>query len=426
MGSYRIVRLIAEGGMGQVYEVRHETLGRRAALKMLKPEAALSEEMDARFLREARAMSVLQHPALIHVYEYGHLDDGAAYIVMEYVEGQTLREFLQECGGQLAPLDAVLLARQIASAMIVAHNKGVVHRDLKPDNIKLVPSEDSSFVNQIKILDFGIAKYTSTHEKNATRPGQVLGTPAYMAPEQAGVHGVVGPHTDVYALGALLFEMLSGQLPFDGEGAFALIGKHLYAAPPRLKDSLPDINLKLDELVNQMLSKSPETRPTMRDVKARLRQIRDTIAQTLRTQTDKTADGPEQQEESDPSQDQTFVLITPRLTPAVHPQKYWRGFKIYKHKSLILGGFIIICGFMAITLWLIVSAKPNRNLPDRNRATEDSELANKKPQVSESQADFQKAPEQHSPPTINHAESNPVPHRKNPRPAPKHATKTIN
>src|SRR5262249_7019438 len=150
---------------------------------------ARQEEMATRFFTEARVMSLIEHPALTHVYEYGHLDDGGAYIVMEFVAGESLRELLQKRGGKLRPLEALTWSRQLAAALCVAHEKGVVHRDLKPENVMLVTSEDTSAGSRIKILDFGIAKtFDGSAEAKPldTRPGQMLGTPTYMAPEQTG------------------------------------------------------------------------------------------------------------------------------------------------------------------------------------------------------------------------------------------------
>lgn len=258
--------------MGQVYEVQHVELGRRAALKMLRPELAKDEAMAARFFTEARAMSLVLHPGLVHVYEYGHLDDGSAYIVMEYIEGETLREFLSRYGGKVSTIMAAVLGRQMAAALLAAHDKGVVHRDLKPENIKIVEDDDSSIEGRVKILDFGIAKMLDAADvqRLQTRPGQILGTPTYLAPEQAGGPGTIGPHTDVYALGAMLFEMSAGQPPFTAEDGVQLIGKHLFAEPPRLGAVITNADPDLEVLLTRMLAKQPGARPSMREVKAQL------------------------------------------------------------------------------------------------------------------------------------------------------------
>lgn len=276
IGKYKLVRLIAEGGMGQVYEALHVELGRRAAIKLLRPDIALNEETTARFFNEARAASFVAHAGLVQVHEYGHLDDGGAYIVMEYVQGEVLRERLQKCGGRLPVALAIPVARQIASALHAAHEKGIVHRDLKPENVKLVPDDEAAIGERAKVLDFGVAKLLSSEagrSPHQTLPGQLLGTPVYMAPEQAGAGGGIGPHTDVYALGVVLFELLSGHPPFVGEEATQLIGQHLFVKPPLLRAELSDADPALDELLQRMLAKGPELRPNMQSVANELGQI---------------------------------------------------------------------------------------------------------------------------------------------------------
>lgn len=263
--------------MGQVYEAVHLELGRRAAIKLLHPSLAKNEELEARFFTEARAASLVAHPGLVHIYEYGRLDDGGAFIAMEFLEGESLRSRQDKCGGRLPAAAVLPLARQLAMSLHAAHAKGVVHRDLKPDNIMLVLDDEVSIGERVKIVDFGIAKMVGDGAdqltNSRTRPGALLGTPSYMAPEQAGSAGGIGPHTDVYSLGAMLFDLLSGQPPFIAEETYQIIGQHMFAAPPSLRSLVPEADPALDELLQRMMAKSPAARPDMRAVASELAKI---------------------------------------------------------------------------------------------------------------------------------------------------------
>ena len=336
-----------------MYEVKHVELGRRAALKMLLPEIAKKEEMATRFFTEARAMSMVEHPALTHVYEYGHLDDGGAYIVMEYIEGESLRQLLHKRGGKLHVIAALSWVRQIAAALQVAHEKGVIHRDLKPENIMLVENEDTSVESRIKILDFGIAKTFDVSPEAKpiqTRPGQMMGTPTYMAPEQADAPGKIGGHTDVYALGVLLFEMISGRPPFTGDDAIEVVGKHMFSAPPHLRDVVPDADLELDELLFRMLAKAPESRPTMRELKSQLGKLAKKIGQRSSQITG---------EVEDPSQAETLVMRKSRPAESdVQTQFIRRRPGLRRDKTLLIAIGILIFGFLGLGIWLVLSSSP--------------------------------------------------------------------
>lgn len=365
VGKYRFVRLLGEGGMGQVYEVRHIELERRAALKILRPELAQDPETAARFFREARAMSQMQHPALVHVYEYGHLDDGSAYIVMEYVEGHTLREEMGRRGGKLSAVAATTYARHVAAALQVAHDKGVVHRDLKPENIMLtVTEEDFSVDSRVKILDFGIAKTLGTlpsAEALQTHPGQVIGTPMYLAPEQAHAPDKISGHTDVYGLGVVLFEMLTGRLPFAAEEGLEMVRKHLFSAPPRLRDITPQADEELDALIDRMLAKAPEQRPNMREVKLQLRKI----SQRLELQ-----DRDSGVEEAGLAQAATLILGGRRsAAPARPASRFRRLAHLRKHPTSIAFG-VLLCGCLALGIWLI-SRSASRPTPHREPTAAD-------------------------------------------------------
>ena len=208
-GRYRILSLLGEGGMGAVYLAEHTLMRKRVALKLLHAEMSRDEEVLARFRREAEAAAHVEHPNVAAATDFGQTDDGAFFLVLEYVEGTSLRDTLQK--GALSAERSLHVARQIALALERAHGAGIVHRDLKPENVMLVQrGDDPDFV---KVLDFGIAKVESHLQRDAgqplTRLGTILGTPEYMAPEQA-LGEAVGPGADLYAVGVILYEMLTG------------------------------------------------------------------------------------------------------------------------------------------------------------------------------------------------------------------------
>lgn len=284
--KYKIVRLLGEGGMGQVYEAIDEPNGRRVAIKTLRAELANDGEMLARFRNEARALITVRHAGLVEVYETGSLPGGGAYIVMEYVHGQSLRRHVVM---GLPPLDTSLrIAKQVASALAAVHSHGIVHRDLKPENIMLLSpllgvgagSEDPRLPGeaepQIKVIDFGIAKVTTNTQRQTqveTRTGVIMGTPLYMAPEQCGGEGTISDRTDVYALGCLLYELSCGHPPFTGEVDSQIMGKHLFQTPLPLRQASPTVSADLELLVHAMLAKDPESRPAMALVASALQQL---------------------------------------------------------------------------------------------------------------------------------------------------------
>ncbi|HEY1587078.1 MAG TPA: serine/threonine-protein kinase, partial [Polyangia bacterium] len=231
--QYILVEKIGEGGMGAVYLAEQPTMGRRAVVKLLHPALSRDVQVSARFNLEARAAAALNHPHIVTVYNYGALPDGVLYLAMEHLDGRDLERTIEE-SGRLSAVRAVHIARQICDALAEAHAHGVVHRDLKPSNVMLVTrGRDDEFV---KVLDFGIAKVRGVA---LTSTGMIFGTPEYMSPEQLRGATLDG-RSDLYALGVVLFEMLTGRLPFAGETPEELMMSHLDALPPPVSEVAPD------------------------------------------------------------------------------------------------------------------------------------------------------------------------------------------
>jgi serine/threonine-protein kinase len=264
-GRYFIERLIGEGGMGAVYQANHTHMHKRLAVKVLHPEMSRMPEVVARFEREAMAAAHIEHPNVATATDFGKLDDGSFFLVLEYVEGKSLREAIQD--GRMDLGRALHVMRQIASALGRAHGLGIVHRDLKPENVMLVARDgDADFA---KVLDFGIAKVpvgelVGEHKvpgQALTQLGMVYGTPEYMAPEQA-LGQAVDPRADLYALGVITFEMITGNRPFEHESKVTLLGMHVTAPIPSMLERAPDANVpqEVDAIVKRLLAKEATAR----------------------------------------------------------------------------------------------------------------------------------------------------------------------
>jgi serine/threonine protein kinase len=276
LGPYRIVRQIGQGGMGVVYEAVHESISRRVAIKLLHSEYAHNSQVAQRFFNEARAVNLIEHPALVQISEFGQLPDGSTYLVMELLKGENLASRLRRVGA--LPLPAVLqIGSQLAEALCAAHEKGIVHRDLKPENVMLVADSAVLGGERVKLLDFGIAKLAEGGP-NRTATSALMGTPKYMSPEQARGAGSVDEKTDVYALGVMLFELLAGKPPFEGESG-ELIAKHLYQPPPSLASLSPTLPDVVVQIIARLLGKDRQQRPTMaaahRELTEQLRTFRE-------------------------------------------------------------------------------------------------------------------------------------------------------
>ncbi|MFH1763370.1 MAG: protein kinase [Gemmatimonadota bacterium] len=270
---YRIVEKIGEGGMGEVYRAEDASLNRSVALKFLPEHLQEDEVARKRFLREAESAAALEHPYICNIKEVSRTDDGQDFIVMEYVEGQTLKERLEE-EGPLQLGEALRISTEVADALEMAHGKGIVHRDLKPSNIMLTPQ------GHAKVMDFGLAKRVITDEgteqdmtSGITKEGATLGTPAYMSPEQVRTDPV-DSRSDLFSLGIVLYEMLTGVHPFLRASSVETMGAILYEDPEPLGEHLPDSPELLRSTVSQLLTKNPEARlQTIEQLSSRLIEI---------------------------------------------------------------------------------------------------------------------------------------------------------
>jgi predicted Ser/Thr protein kinase len=261
-GRYRLDARLAGGGMGEVYEATHLELGRKLALKLMRPELSKDASFVERFRREAMTASRLGHPHIVDIIDSGRSDDGQFFFVMEFLDGKTIGKLVDE--GPVALPVALELVTQIAEALDVAHSAGVVHRDLKPENVIVL---ERSGRRHVKLVDFGIAKVVTSVDQKVTTQGLIMGTPQYMAPEQAAGLAV-DARSDIYALGLIIFELLTGHPPLTGETAALVMSAHITKAAPPLPAQFPSA---LRALVARMLAKEPTQRPqTMAEVLASL------------------------------------------------------------------------------------------------------------------------------------------------------------
>ena len=255
VGDYVILGTLAAGGFGAVQSAEHRLLKRRVALKVLHPELSGSPEMVQRFVREAQVVNQIRHPNIVDIHDFGTLPDGRPYFVMELLPGHSLRALIEQ-RGRLGLREALGILQPVASALQAAHDEGIVHRDLKASNVMVVKEGDPPIV---KLLDFGIAKLIDPGGEGLTTAGQRLGTPHSMAPEQI-LGGKVDARTDVYALGVLIFQSLTGSYPFDAQDPLELERLHLEAPPPRPSSRAP-VSKEVDAVVLRALAKDPAQRP---------------------------------------------------------------------------------------------------------------------------------------------------------------------
>ena len=252
---YRIESVLGIGSMGIVYVARHLAVGKRVALKVLRQQFVQDAEVTQRFAAEATAATAIGNAHIVDTLDFGKLQNGSAYQVMEFLEGQMLSEALRR--ERRMPLERILnIARQVAVGLGAAHEAGIVHRDLKPDNVFLVAREQSS--DFVKILDFGIAKF-GVGQNDLTHAGAVFGTPNYMAPEQA-LGKATSPATDIYAFGVILYEMATGAVPFQGESPIAVLTRHATEPPEPLGKRVKGVPARFQKLVQRCLAKDPADR----------------------------------------------------------------------------------------------------------------------------------------------------------------------
>ena len=278
LSKFRVLRRIGQGGMATVYLGEHELIGTKAAIKVLLPAYCQDQQIVNRFFNEARAAGAIKHPGIIEIYDFGYHDSGTAYIIMEHVEGESLRRRLRRLGR--LPLDhALSVTRHVASCLTYAHQAGIVHRDLKPGNIMLTADADVPGGERVKLLDFGIAKLLDqTTDEHTTRAGSILGTPSYMAPEQSGDASTVDSRADLYALGCVTYELLCGEPPFPGTGIGELLVAHRTQPVRPLQGRVANLPLEVDRLVLHLLEKEPGAR--IQTAPELVRQLDQLIAQS--------------------------------------------------------------------------------------------------------------------------------------------------
>lgn len=258
-GKYRVEERLSVGGMGTVYRGTHILMDKKVAIKVLRPSLAADEKIVARFSREARAASKISHPHALSVTDFGEDEGGVVFLIMEFLNGRTLKEVIRQ-EGPLPLTRVVEIMRQVGSALTAAHAEGVVHRDLKSDNIMLLNTTGADYA---KVLDFGIAKIQESDgevDPGLTSPDLIIGTPQYMSPEQCSQSEKIDSRSDIYSLGVILFEMLVGHVPFVGDSPTVVMLKHLQEQPPSVLNERKDLPAGVETVIAKALAKRREDR----------------------------------------------------------------------------------------------------------------------------------------------------------------------
>jgi eukaryotic-like serine/threonine-protein kinase len=259
IGHFKVVSRLGRGGMGEVFAGEHESIQTRVAIKVLHTEVSLNAEHVQRFFNEAKIVSRIKHAGIVKIFDVGNYRDHA-YLIMELLEGEPLATRIHR-SGRLAWQETIDIGRQIASVLDATHRAGVIHRDLKPDNIFLVVDHELASGERVKVLDFGISKLSGTMASGSPKTVGTMGTPAYMAPEQWGDSGNVDWRADAYSLGCALFEMVCGRPPFVVHTIADACAKHLHAQPPA-PGALAAMPTAFDALIRKLLAKDPAERAT--------------------------------------------------------------------------------------------------------------------------------------------------------------------
>jgi len=260
LGNYRVLAVVGRGGMATVYQGYQSSLDRYVAIKVLSSSLQSDPDFNERFKREAETVGKLRHQNIMQMFDFGN-HGALSYMVMEFISGQTLKEYIRAqraSGRRLPPEEIVHITNAVAAALDYAHDHGLVHRDVKPANIMLRHEPNKSNRNEISytpiLTDFGVARILEGLQR--TGSGQAIGTPDYMSPEQARGEPA-GPRSDIYALGVVVYEMVTGQLPFNGESALAVLLKHLNEEPPAVRLKASEVTEELEMTLQQALAKDP-------------------------------------------------------------------------------------------------------------------------------------------------------------------------
>ncbi len=273
LGQYLLLEQIGAGGMGEVHRAEHRFLRRPCAVKLIRADQAEDPEVLKRFEREVQATAALTHPNTVQIFDYGIGDDGTFFYAMEYLPGLSLHDVVAR-GGPMPPARAAHILHQVTGALVEAHAAGLTHRDIKPGNVMLC--ERGGVADVAKLLDFGlvVSRTEGMNDKRLTQAGMILGTPAYMSPEQCAGEDQPGVSSDLYSLGAVAYFLLTGQAPFEGRGPMQVIAAHLYEMPKPPQELQPAVPVDFDALVMRCLAKSPAER--YEDAKS-LQQVLSTI-----------------------------------------------------------------------------------------------------------------------------------------------------